>query len=121
VPLVLCLLTIATVESGWLTLHPVSMLWTTPPLVSGWMLTDSWRGAFMQLIEIGLSTALYLPFVRKAEADRKTREAEAARVIMQIILGNASARKSLIQRRDEVGRMARLPDLEPRLPAQARP
>jgi lactose/cellobiose-specific phosphotransferase system IIC component len=107
VPLVLCLLTIATVESGWLTLHPVSMLWTTPPLVSGWMLTDSWRGAFMQLIEIGLSTALYLPFVRKAEADRKTREAEAARVIMQIILGNASARKSLIQRRDEVGRMAR--------------
>ncbi|MDN7176845.1 EAL domain-containing protein [Caballeronia sp. SEWSISQ10-4 2] len=107
VPLVLCLLTIATVESGWLTLHPVSLLWTTPPLISGWMLTNSWRGAFMQLLEIGLSTALYLPFVRKAEADRKTREAEAARVIMQIILGNASARKSLIQRRDEVGRMAR--------------
>lgn len=107
VPLVLCLLTIATVESGWLTLHPVSVLWTTPPLISGWMLTNSWRGAFMQLLEIGLSTALYLPFVRKAETDRKTREAEAARVIMQIILGNASARKSLIQRRDEVGRMAR--------------
>lgn len=107
VPLLLYLLTLAAMESGWLTLHPVPLLWTTPPLISGWMLTNSWRGAFAQLLEIGLSTALYLPFVRKAEAVSKTREADNARTIMQMILRNASERKPLVQRRDEVGRMAR--------------
>jgi hypothetical protein len=107
VPLVLCLFTLAAVEGGWLILHPVTLLWTTPPLISGWMLKNSWRGAFVQLLEIGLSTALYLPFVRKAEADRTTREVEAARAITHMILGNASARKPLVQRRDEVGRIAR--------------
>ncbi|SDI57146.1 PTS system, lactose/cellobiose family IIC component [Paraburkholderia steynii] len=107
VPLVLCLLTLALVESGWLTLHPVVLLWTTPPLLSGWMLTDSWRGAFVQLIEIGLSAVLYLPFVHKAEADRKKREAEAAQVMMQTILNNVPARTPLIKRHDEVGHIAR--------------
>lgn len=107
VPLVLCLLTLAAVESGWLTLHPVALMWTTPPLLSGWMLTDSWRGVFLQLREICLSTALYLPFVRRAEAERKKREAEAAHVIMQTILCNPPARAPLIRRHDEVGHMAR--------------
>lgn len=107
VPLLLCLLTLAVVESGWLALHPVTLPWTTPPLVSGWMLADSWRGAFVQLVGIGLSAALYLPFVRKVEAHRKRREADAVQVIMQTILGNAPARHLLVRRHDEVGRIAR--------------
>ncbi|MEW6341017.1 MAG: EAL domain-containing protein [Pseudomonadota bacterium] len=107
VPLALCLLTLAAVESGWLTLHPVAMMWTTPPLLSGWMLTNSWRGVLLQLVEICLSTALYLPFVRKAESNRRTREAKTAQVIMQTILCNPSARAPLVRRHDEVGHIAR--------------
>ncbi len=40
-----------------------SVVWTTPPLISGYLATGSARGVIVQLINILISTACYAPFV----------------------------------------------------------
>lgn len=42
----------------------VMLPWTTPPLISGWLTTGSWRGSFLQLFEIILGMIIYYPFVK---------------------------------------------------------
>lgn len=41
----------------------VNVPWTTPPIFSGF-LVSGWRGALWQVMEIGISTAIYFPFFR---------------------------------------------------------
>lgn len=38
--------------------------WTTPPIISGYLVTNSWKGAALQLVLILVSMLMYLPFVR---------------------------------------------------------
>lgn len=38
--------------------------WTTPPLISGWLTTGSWRGAALQLVEIIIGIFIYYPFAK---------------------------------------------------------
>lgn len=40
-----------------------AVIWTTPPLMSGFLATGSYRGVVVQLINIAISTACYAPFV----------------------------------------------------------
>lgn len=42
----------------------VMLPWTTPPLISGWLTTGSWRGSVLQLFEIILGMIIYYPFVK---------------------------------------------------------
>tara|TARA_E500000305_G_scaffold111214_1_gene122015 strand:- start:229 stop:2283 length:2055 start_codon:yes stop_codon:yes gene_type:complete len=107
VPLLLTLLAVGAVETGLITLVDTIVPWTTPPLISGWMITGSWSGAAFQLFEIALSAALYLPFVRMAERQRADRQAslvsEAASAIME-----EKKRSPVIRRQDDVGLVARV-------------
>jgi lactose/cellobiose-specific phosphotransferase system IIC component len=107
VPVVLSFMTLALAESGWFVFRVMDVPWTTPPLISGWLVTDSWRGALWQLAEIALSAALYSPFVRKAEAGRKQREAVAFGKAMKTIAANGQLRVPFSRRRDEVGLISR--------------
>jgi lactose/cellobiose-specific phosphotransferase system IIC component len=119
VPVVLTLLTLGLTESGWLVFNFASVPWTTPPLISGWLVTDSWTGMLWQLIEIGISAALYTPFVRKAEASRRQREASAFHRAMTTIAADGHLRIPFSRRRDEVGLISRglLSDLREELNA----
>lgn len=38
--------------------------WTTPPLISGWLITGSPMGAVVQVINVVIGTFIYLPFVK---------------------------------------------------------
>jgi len=42
----------------------VTLPWTTPPLISGWLTTGSWRGSALQLVEIVLGIFIYYPFAK---------------------------------------------------------
>lgn len=42
----------------------VMLPWTTPPIISGWLTTGSWRGAALQIIEIIIGIMIYLPFIK---------------------------------------------------------
>ena len=38
--------------------------WTTPPLISGWLITGSPMGAVVQIVNVIIGTFIYLPFVK---------------------------------------------------------
>lgn len=42
----------------------VMLPWTTPPIISGWLTTGSFRGAVLQAIEIIIGILIYYPFVK---------------------------------------------------------
>jgi len=58
-------------------LPPVSYVipWTTPPILSGLFATGfAWQGPVIQLINLGLSVLIYIPFVKIADAVEAKRE-----------------------------------------------
>ncbi|MEO5934134.1 MAG: EAL domain-containing protein [Duganella sp.] len=69
-PLALTLLGLTAVHAGLIVLYDYTVPWTTPPFLSGYLVTHSWRGAAVQALGLLISTLIYLPFVRKAEARR---------------------------------------------------
>ena len=77
VPLAMTWITTLAADTGLVHFLVQDMPWTTPPVISGWLLTGSWQGAALQVFEIGLGVAMYLPFVRAAELDRIGRETAA--------------------------------------------
>ncbi len=65
-PLVFYCTSVLSYKIGFLTqLNPVE--WTTPIFLSGYVASGSWHGIIVQLVNIVLGTAIYLPFVKLAE------------------------------------------------------
>lgn len=106
VPIVLILLSVGAVEFGFFELQAVSIPWTTPVFISGWLLTGSWQGVLFQLIELIIGTALYLPFVKRAEQQRIQRQAEALAQATEVILNN-NRQSPVLPRQDQVGIIGR--------------
>lgn len=50
--------------------------WTTPPLISGYLVTGSIRGSILQLVLIAVSIIVWLPFMKMV--DKKLYETEVA-------------------------------------------
>lgn len=47
----------------------LEVTWTMPPILSGWLATNSWRGALLSIILMAIDIIIYIPFVMVA-ADR---------------------------------------------------
>lgn len=45
----------------------VQLPWTTPLIVSGFLVTGSWKGAALQLVCIIVSTLIWIPFIKKGD------------------------------------------------------
>lgn len=57
----------------------VQLSWTTPPIISGWLATGSWKGSVLQIIEIVIGVFVYYPFIKildkqYLEEERKAEE-----------------------------------------------
>jgi len=77
VPLVSAIATYFAMKIGFL--HPFSAVtvpWTTPPIISGFIL-QGWRGALWQIIIMAWSCAAYFPFFKKQDAINVKTENEA--------------------------------------------
>lgn len=107
VPLLFTLMTLAATELGLVNFLAVDIPWTTPPVMSGWLLTDGWQGAALQCVEIALGVALYLPFVRWAEVARKKRDIEAVALALTHITGETQKLGKFVIGRDQTGFVAR--------------
>jgi lactose/cellobiose-specific phosphotransferase system IIC component len=107
IPLILATMTLLAMQTGLIVLQPEGIPWTTPPLISGWLLSDSWRGAALQLLEIFVATVFYLPFVHMAEAERKRRLSRLYQNAVDLIQAEVPRRAMVIRRRDEIGMVAR--------------
>ncbi|WP_051229369.1 EAL domain-containing protein [Paludibacterium yongneupense] len=107
VPAVLAGLTGLAVQLGLIAFTGRYVPWTTPPVISGWLLTGSWRGAAWQLAELALSTAMYWPFVLRAEARRVRDQGRAFAAATQAILSDEAGRMPAIRLQGQVGMIAR--------------
>ena len=95
-------------QTGWVdVVNQSKVTWTTPPVLSAWLLTESWRGVALQLMGIIISTLLYLPFVRKAEVYRHQQEQLAFEEATNTIIHNGQTKLQIISRQDKVGMIAR--------------
>lgn len=106
-PLALALLALVAAHSGLVTLLPAQVPWTTPPLLSGWLLTGSWRGAVLQALGLLLSALIYLPWVRRAEVQRQASQRQAFNAASAAIVSEGRTREPSMRRGDQVGLIAR--------------
>ncbi len=107
VPLLLTLATWAAMRSGLVPLAVVAVDWMTPPILGGWIAVGSPAGALLQLFNLVLGTAVYLPFVRLAE---RLKEAEL-RHALDLLARDAIAGKldeELLRRPSAAGNLARV-------------
>lgn len=49
--------------------------WTMPPIISGFLATNSWTGSVLQLVNIIIDISLYLPFLMMVNQQQKVEEA----------------------------------------------
>ncbi|MFJ7684941.1 PTS cellobiose transporter subunit IIC [Peribacillus butanolivorans] len=64
-PVVLTITTYFMMKSGFIPLTNGTIPpWTTPPIISGFLATGSWKGAFMQVINLAIAFAIYFPFFK---------------------------------------------------------
>lgn len=62
---------------GWVPAATVVAPWTTPPVINGFLVTQSWTGAVLSLALIVISVCIYLPFIAMANRIAKQQERKA--------------------------------------------
>ncbi|MDD2967377.1 MAG: EAL domain-containing protein [Desulfovibrionaceae bacterium] len=81
-PLVSFLITYSAMSLGWVPLTAAEVNWTTPVLLSGYMVTGSIAGVFLQLFTIGIGVLIYRPFVKIYDAKS---EVASKRLITELV------------------------------------
>lgn len=56
----------------------VTLPWTTPPIIGGFLATGSWRGAVLQIVLVIVSFVIYYPFFKAADKRNLLKEKEGA-------------------------------------------
>lgn len=108
-PVVLVLTSWLAIATGIVPVITNAINWTTPPFLSGYLATGSWRGAALQAFNIFLSTLIYLPFVKLA---KKQKYLEIKRGLDKLLTYveciDTCAHKHVLNRRDNVGHLGRV-------------
>ena len=107
VPILLTLIVVSAIELGIIVPINQNLPWTTPILISGWLLTESWRGVALQILEIAISAAIYAPFVKKVEQYRLLEEQSIFTEATRAIVSDRTTRLVSYERKDHVGMIAR--------------
>lgn len=63
---------------GFVPAATVSPPWTTPPIINGFLATQSWQGAVLSLVLLIIAVCIYLPFIAMANRIAKQNEQRAA-------------------------------------------
>lgn len=63
---------------GFVPAATVSPPWTTPPIINGFLATQSWQGAVLSIVLIVVAVCIYLPFISMANRMAKQNEQRAA-------------------------------------------
>ncbi|MDR0672596.1 MAG: EAL domain-containing protein [Zoogloeaceae bacterium] len=110
-PLALMLTSFVAVHYGLAPGATVPVVWTTPPLLSGYFATGgALAGALLQCFNLALGALIYIPFVRIFDRIRMERQKRAMTALMDIACSNivGPSGKKCLDRNDEVGTLARV-------------
>ncbi len=67
VPLLAMVITYLSITMGFMSpFSAVQVPWTTPPIIAGFLL-NGWQGAVVQIVNLVMATAIYLPFVKSQD------------------------------------------------------
>ncbi len=115
-PLILVLLSYAAVASGLVPGTRMTVEWTTPILLNGYMTTGSIKGTMLQLVNITIGIFAYAPFVLISNKMSAKRIGIAFRHLLarSCTTANSPSGQRCIDQRDDAGSLARglLADLE---------
>ena len=106
-PVVNCLIAVAAVEWADMALSGQAAVWSTPMLISGYVMTNSWSGAFVQAVALGSSVLIYLPYVKRLEAQRLRRNQRTLSAALDYLTTPVQAPPNLLERPDNLGEIAR--------------
>lgn len=97
-------------KAGFMPEVATSVIWTTPPLLSGYLATGSVRGVIVQLLNILISTACYTPFVILYEKRALDESSSSMDELINILKnsGETDGEVILTECGGGVGRLARL-------------
>ncbi len=110
VPVVSLIIGYTATHFGWMpVLSDTDVIWTTPPFVSGYMLTGSASGAVVQAVIIAAGALIYIPFVRFSEKLQLMRETTLVNELTEIFKENmeSSLPYYYLQKHDDIGMLAR--------------
>ena len=110
-------------NAGFLPQVTNEVVWTTPPLLSGYLATDSARGMIVQLMNIAIAVACYAPFVIMYEKRALSKTSSAMNELVGILKKCEETTEEVVLTECEgnAGRLAKLlaTDLEVSLSAPA--
>jgi cellobiose PTS system EIIC component len=108
VPIILALVSYYATHIGFLPVTIADVIWTTPPLLSGYLATGSYKGVLMQMFNIGLGILIYLPFVKLFDNYRlEARRNSFKLMVATVLTDSCKADKQHLERNDVVGYLAR--------------
>ncbi|MDL2264293.1 PTS transporter subunit EIIC, partial [Synergistaceae bacterium OttesenSCG-928-I11] len=108
VPIITTLTSYYAMRWGFVPIPMVDVAWTTPAFIGGYVATGSFSGGLLQLFNVLVGTALYMPFVRIAESVQQYKFKMTYKELLDAS-GNLGeeARASLVNRTDDVGSVSR--------------
>ena len=109
VPIILTILSFLAIHLGLVpyTVHTVE--WTTPILLSGYAATQSIKGSLLQLFNLLLGTAIYIPFVKLSESASSKLLHTNIQKVYSVYKQNEERGypPALLSRHDEIGNISR--------------
>ena len=109
VPVVLTLVTYLAMILGLVPVTTHGVDWTTPPLLSGYLATGSWKGAALQAFNMTLGAMMYLPFMKLAEKQKGLDITQAFNKFQkELAVAKPVYSNRLLTRQDTMGNLARI-------------
>lgn len=106
-PLANGLLASAALGLGLLSLDGEAVVWSTPVLLSGHLVSGGPAGPLVQAAGLLLSTLIYAPFVVRLEQVRRAREQQALKLALCSLMQPALIAPRVLDRTDGLGEIAR--------------
>lgn len=92
---------------GWVPATTVAAVWTTPPLLNAWVATGhSFAGPAMQLVNLAVGVAVYVPFVRWSDRLRGDQGRRAMSQLLVAAESHAAPERALLHLGGRVGALA---------------
>ncbi|WP_378954116.1 EAL domain-containing protein [Pelosinus sp. sgz500959] len=109
VPIMSTLISYAATVMGFVPVTSDVFTWTMPVLLNGYMSSHSWTGVVLQLINIIVGVALYLPFVLLADKQKHLEMRHAIDHLFELAISQqAYVPQGIFTRRDSIGNLARV-------------
>ena len=75
VPLIAMIITYMSIAIGFMSpFSAVQVPWTTPPIIAGFLL-NGWQGGVVQIINLAMAVAVYMPFIKAQDKELLAEEA----------------------------------------------